>query len=423
LWTAWALLGREPRLRVVVLEAEHVGSGASGRNGGWLSGLMPGDRFTLARGSGGRDGVVTLQRLLINAVDQVIEVCDQEGIDADIFKGGTLAVATNAAQMSRLEAAVEEDHRWGLTSADVHLVDGSPGVGVANAVGASFSPHCARIQPAKLVCGLAAAVARRGASVYSGSPVVSVEPGRVRTPRGSVRSPWTVRATEGYTASLPGYHRVLLPMNSSMVVTSPLPESAWEEIGWSNCETLRDSAHAYVYLQRTASGRIAIGGRGHPYRYGSRLGQVGVTPSSTVTALRRALDVLFPVLAKSAVTIDAAWSGVLGVARDWCPAVGIQPSGDGGLAWAGGYVGDGVATSYLAGLTLADLILGRSTERTALPWVGHRARSWEPEPLRWLGVQAVYGLYRGADRSERRRPDRPTTSRWADAADFLAGRR
>jgi glycine/D-amino acid oxidase-like deaminating enzyme len=231
-----------------------------------------------------------------------------------------------------------------------------------------------------------------------------------------------VRATEGYTASLPGYHRALLPMNSSIIVTTPLPASVWDEIGWSDAETLRDGAHAYVYLQRTVTGRITIGGRGRPYRFGSRLGRVGVTPPSTVAALRQALFRLFPVLAQSAVTIDGAWSGVLGVARDWCPTVGIRRSADGGLAWAGGYVGDGVATSHLAGLTLADLILGRSTERTALPWVGHRARSWEPEPLRWLGDQAVYGLYRAADRTERRHADRPTTSRWADLASVLAGR-
>jgi glycine/D-amino acid oxidase-like deaminating enzyme len=213
-------------------------------------------------------------------------------------------------------------------------------------------------------------------------------------------------------------------MNSSIIITSPLPAAAWDEIGWSGSETVRDGAHAYVYLQRTAGGRIAIGGRGRPYRFGSRLGRVGVTPPSTVAALRRALDSLFPVLAKSAVTIEAAWSGVLGVARDWCPAVGLKSSGPGGgLAWAGGYVGDGVATSHLAGLTLADLMLGRSTDRTALPWVGHRARSWEPEPFRWLGVQGVYGMYRAADRSERRHRDRPTTSRWADLAAALAGRR
>jgi glycine/D-amino acid oxidase-like deaminating enzyme len=416
------LLGAEPALRVVLVDASYPGAGASGRNGGWLSALMPGNRARLAAGPGGRDGVVATQHQLIEAVDAVVQVCQQEGIDADVVKGGTVAVATNRAQLGRLEAAVQDDHHWGLTESDVCLRDGAPGLHISGAVGTSFSPHCARIQPAKLVTGLASAVTRRGAVIYGESPAVEHSGGVVRTRRGAVRAPWIVRATEGYTASLPGLRRAVLPMNSSMIVTSPLPASAWEQIGWDGCETLRDGAHAYVYLQRTAEGRIAIGGRGRPYRFGSRLADVGSTPTSTVASLWAALCRLFPAVSSAGVRVDAAWSGVLGVTRDWCPSIGIAPSGRGGLAWSGGYAGDGVATSYLGGSTVADLILGRSTERTVLPWVGHHSRRWEPEPLRWLGVRAVYGLYRAADRAEARHPDRPDTSPWAGLAGLLAGR-
>lgn len=422
LWTAYALLGAEPALRVVLLEACFPGAGASGRNGGWLSALMPGDRSRLAGGPGGSDGVVATQHQLIEAVGAVTRISQQEGIDADLVKGGTVAVATNRAQMDRLEAAVEDDRRWGLTDSDIYLRDGSPGIRVAGAAGSSFSPHCARIQPAKLVTGLASAVSRRGALIYNGSPAIEASRGMVRTRQGSVRALWIVRATEGYTASLAGMRRTMLPMNSSMIVTTPLPPSIWQQIGWEACETLRDAAHAYVYLQRTVDGRIAIGGRGRPYRFGSRLTQVGATPASTAASLWDALCRLFPVVASTDVRVDAAWSGVLGVTRDWCPSIGIAPYGQGGLAWAGGYAGDGVATSYLGGSTVADLILGRSTERTSLPWVGHQSRRWEPEPLRWLGVRAVYGLYRAADRSEARRPDRDLTSPWARLAGLLAGR-
>ena len=243
----------------------------------------------------------------------------------------------------------------------------------------------------------------------------------MQTEAGTVRSPWVVRATEGYTADLPGLHRRLLPMNSSMIVTDPLSPPMWAAIGWEGAETVRDASHAYVYLQRTADGRIAIGGRGIPYRFGSRLGQSGETPASTVEDLRRALARLFPSL--EAVPVARSWSGVLGVARDWCPAVGVEPAGSkGGVAWAGGYVGDGVAASHLAGLTLAELILDRRTPRTALPWVGHASRSWEPEPLRWLAVRSIYGLYRMADRSERSHPRRSSTSLLAKVADAVSGR-
>jgi glycine/D-amino acid oxidase-like deaminating enzyme len=277
---------------------------------------------------------------------------------------------------------------------------------------------------------LAAAVERRGGVIYENSPVASVSDGAVATPEGRVTAPWIVLATEGYTASFPGRHRRLLPMNSSIIVTEPLRTSVWDSIGWAGAETLADAAHAYVYLQRTADGRIAIGGRGVPYRFGSRIDPAGTTSAVTVSELVGRLHRLLPQLPAD-VGAAAAWSGVLGVARDWCPAVGIDAwssfgsggSSGGGLAWAGGYVGDGVTTSHLAGLTLADLILGRSTSRTALPWVNRRSRDWEPEPLRWLGVRAVYGLYRAADRAEERRPERGASSRWAGLADRLAGRR
>ncbi|HET6875882.1 MAG TPA: FAD-binding oxidoreductase [Acidimicrobiales bacterium] len=432
LWTAWALLGAAPSLRVVLVEARQVGFGASGRNGGWLSGLMPGDRQLLSRAAAGRAGVLAFQAALIESVGRITAVCAEEGIDADIHVGGTLTVATTAAQANRLSSARSSDASWEVATDWLSASEVGDRVRLSGAVAGTYNRHCARIQPAKLVRGLAAAVERRGGVIFEKSPVLSVSDGAVGTPDGRVAAPWIVLATEGYTASLPGRQRRLLPMNSSLIVTEPLAPSVWDSIGWAGAETLADAAHAYVYLQRTADGRIAIGGRGVPYRFASRIDPSGTTPASTVSELVARLHRLFPQLPPD-VGAAAAWSGVLGVARDWCPSVGIDawrsfgPGATGltggGLAWAGGYVGDGVTTSHLAGLTIADLILGRSTARTSLPWVNRRARDWEPEPLRWLGVRTVYGLYRAADRAEERRPERGASSGWAGLADRLAGRR
>jgi glycine/D-amino acid oxidase-like deaminating enzyme len=417
------LAGADPSLRITVIDAHHVGFGASGRNGGWLSGLLPGDRNRLAQGPGGRAGVVALQRQLIDAVAAVVAACESERIEADIEMGGTLAVATNKAQLARLRVALEEDRKWGLGPGDARLLDPdetAQRVRIEGAAGSIFSPHCARIQPAKLVRGLAAAAEDRGVKIYERTEALAVAPGQVQTAFLTLRAPWVVRATEGYTAGLPGLHRRLLPMNSSMIVTEPIPPEGWAVIGWEARETLRDGAHAYIYLQRTADDRLAIGGRGVPYRFGSRLDHAGATPPETVAALEAALHRLLPTT-RDVPTADA-WSGVLGVARDWCPSIGVQRSGRGGLVWAGGYVGDGVTTSYLAGLTLADLVLGRDTERTSLPWVGHVSRSWEPEPLRWLGVRGIYSLYRSADRIEAARPQETRTPRRARLADLISGR-
>jgi glycine/D-amino acid oxidase-like deaminating enzyme len=227
---------------------------------------------------------------------------------------------------------------------------------------------------------------------------------------------WVVRATEGYTHTLRGCKRALVPMNSSMIITEPLPAEAWAQIGWQGCELMGDGANAYVYLQRTADGRIAIGGRGRPYRFGSRTDVGGETPRATVAALQRKLAAMLPAAADA--QIDHAWSGVLGVSRDWCVSVGADARS--GIAWAGGYVGEGVAAANLAGRMLCELLLGGRGALSRLPWVGRRPPRWEPEPLRWCEIHAVYALYREADRLERR-GTRP--SLLARAVDRASGRR
>jgi glycine/D-amino acid oxidase-like deaminating enzyme len=206
-------------------------------------------------------------------------------------------------------------------------------------------------------------------------------------------------------------------MNSSMIVTEPLPGPVAEAVGWRRREVLGDTAHAYLYAQRTVDGRIALGGRGRPYRYGSRTDNDGRTQPATVAALTGLLRTLFPAAAD--VPIAHTWSGVLGVPRDWCTTVTYDRAT--GVGAAGGYVGSGLAATNLAGRTLADLVLGRDTEITRLPWVGRRVRKWEPEPLRWLGVHAMYAMYRQADRNEYRSGS-PATSRIARIANAISGR-
>jgi glycine/D-amino acid oxidase-like deaminating enzyme len=407
LWTAYYLKQAAPALRVVVLEAAFAGFGASGRNGGWLTSALPGSRERYARGPGGRDAVLDLQRQLRETVDEVARVCTAENIDADLVKGGELAVATTPAQLGRLQEELLGDREWGLGEQQAQFLGAAELAGrvrIDGALGAIYSPDCARVQPAKLVAGLADAVERAGVEIYEATRVTRILPhragaddgARACTVFGDVTASCVLRATEGFTAQLPGQRRTLLPMNSSMIVTEPLSAAAWQEIGWDGYETIGDSAHVYMYAQRTADGRIAIGGRGIPYRFGSTLDHRGATQPETVDVLGRILRRLFPATRETG--IDHAWCGVLGVPRDWCATVTLDRGS--GLGAAGGYTGHGVAASCLAGHTLADLVVGDPTPRTALPWVGHRARSWEPEPLRWTGVHGLYALYRAADHTE-----------------------
>jgi glycine/D-amino acid oxidase-like deaminating enzyme len=417
LWTAWYLRQADPSLRIVVLEREAAGFGASGRNGGWLSGLLAGSREAFAA-THGRQAVVEAQRAMFATVDEVASWCAEQAVDCDLVKGGTLDVATSAPALRRLERTLAYERSWGFGEDDWRALGPSEvddRVRVRGVHGGLFSPHCARVQPAKLVRGLALAVERAGVELYEHTAVTDVRPGVAVTPHGAVRARWVIRATEGYTAGLAGQKRALVPLNSAMVATVPLGDAFWRRTGWDGAETVLDAQHAYCYLQRTADGRIAIGGRGIPYRFGSRTDRAGEVAGRTVQELRGRLQHLFDGLED--VEIDHAWAGVLGVARDWCPSVGADPAT--GLAWAGGYVGDGVSTTNLAGRTLRDLVLGRDTALVRLPWVGHRARDWEPEPLRWLGIHGVYALYRRADRDEERTG---RASRVATLADKVAGR-
>ncbi|WP_030255115.1 MULTISPECIES: NAD(P)/FAD-dependent oxidoreductase [Streptomyces] len=421
LWTAYYLKKADPSLRIAVLERRFCGYGASGRNGGWLYNGFAG-RGAFARRYG-QQRAAAMQRVMDEAVGEVVDVTVAEGVDADIVRGGVLEVARSKPQLERLRAFVEGERAYGEGRVELlSAKEATDRVQVAGTLGGSWSRYGARIQPAKLVRGLARVVRDLGVEVYEGTPVGAILPGnahrkpRAVTPLGTVTADHVLRATEGFTAGLRGEKRTWLPMNSAMVATEPLPAGFWADAGWQGREVLGDFAHAYMYAQRTADDRIALGGRGVPYRFGSRTDSDGSTQVETVRQLRAILDRFFPAAATA--RIEHAWAGVLGVPRDWCATVELdRPSG---LGWAGGYVGSGVTTANLAGRTLRDLVLGVETELTGLPWVGHTVRRWEPEPLRWLGVHAMYAAYHAADRQET--AGRATTSPIARFADLVAGR-
>jgi len=417
LWTAYYLKKAAPSIRIAILEREFAGFGASGRNGGWLAGEFGWSRKKyLAQST--RGAVVDMQRALLGTVDEVVSVAAAEGIDADVRRTDNMYAAVNKPQLDRAREAYYEMLAWETPPDRVAMIGGPEArarIDIPNLQGALVCRGVARVQPAKLVRGLAAVVERLGVPIYEQTEVARIVPGRAVTARGTVRAPIVLRATEGFTAGLPGQKRSILPLNSALIVTEPLPQSAWEEIGWAGHELLGDMEHAYSYAQRTREGRIAIGGRGVPYRFGSSIDASGRTQQATIDQLRSVLERRFPRAAKA--RIDHAWCGVLGVPRDWCASVGLDRRT--GLGWAGGYVGLGVSTTNLAGRTLRDLVLGLDTELVRLPWVNRAVRSWEPEPLRWLGVHSMYQLYRIADRREADGLDR--TSRLAMLADAITG--
>ncbi|WP_027160919.1 FAD-binding oxidoreductase [Mesorhizobium sp. WSM1293] len=417
LWTAYYLKKADPSIRITIVEREFAGFGASGRNGGWLSGGFSWSREKYLRSST-RGAVIDMETAMHRTVDEVIAVTEAEGIDADIRRVDNLTVATNKPQLERIKAAYADAIGWSVPRDRVSLIgqeEAKARINIKNVLGGYVHHGTARVQPAKLVRGLSQAVERLGVPIYEQTAVTGIEKGKVTTNRGTVRAPIIIRATEGFTAGIPGNERLWLPLNSAQIVTEPLPQSLWDEIGWEGHELLGDAAHAYCYAQRTREGRITMGGRGVPYRYGSQTDVRGQTQQATIESLHAILTRLLPQTAK--LRIDHAWCGVLGVPRDWCTTAGLDPQT--GIGWAGGYVGLGVSSSNLSGRTLRDLILRRDTELTRLPWVNRKVSKWEPEPMRWLGVHSMYQLYRVAD--EREEAGLQHTSKLAAIADRITG--
>jgi glycine/D-amino acid oxidase-like deaminating enzyme len=406
LWTAYYLSLADPGLRIVVCERDIAGFGASGRNGGWCSALFPASLAKLER-MAGRPAAIAMLRAMQQTVAEVGRVTAAESIDCHWSPGGTVLLARSPAQLDRAQAEVREAREFGFGEADLRLLSAAEARGLARAssvLGGTFTPHCAAIHPARLARGLAQTLRRRGVQLFERTAVRDIKPGQLITTAGTVRARYVIRATEGYTAGLPGLRRQIAPVYSLVIATAPLPESTWAEIGLAGRPTFGDMRHLIIYGQRTADGRLVFGGRGAPYHLGSAIRPSFDRVPAVFGALRRTLTELFPVL--NPVPVTHAWGGPLGVPRDWCASVGLDRAT--GLGWAGGYVGDGVSTTNLAGRTLADLITGTDSELVTLPWVGHQSPGWEPEPLRWLGINAGLQVMSWADGRETRtgRPSR-----------------
>jgi glycine/D-amino acid oxidase-like deaminating enzyme len=405
-WTAYELKRRDPALRVLVVEAEIAGFGASGRNGGWCSADLPMSPDALAKRHG-RDAAVRMYRAMQATVDEVGRVVTEEGIDCGFTKGGALTLATLPTHAGRLSAELEEVRSYGFDETDLRLLDRSEArrmVAADGVLGGLFTPHCAALQPARLARGLARACEARGVTIVEGTRARSLEPHRVTTTHGTVTADIVVRATEAYTVRFDGRRRDLAPLYSLMIATEPLPASFWDEVGWATRCTLDDARTQIIYAQRTADDRIAFGGRGAPYHFASRIRDGFDRDAKVFERLRRTLTQLFPALEDAAITHQ--WGGPLGAPRDWTCAVRFDRAT--GFATAGGYVGDGVATTNLAGRTLADLITGTTSDLTDLPWVGHESPRWEREPLRWLAINGALRLAGTSDAAEARtgRPSR-----------------
>ncbi|HET7036182.1 MAG TPA: FAD-dependent oxidoreductase [Thermomicrobiaceae bacterium] len=411
LWTAYHLLKRDPSLKVAVVEAEIAGFGASGRNGGWcFSGFpMP---IAKLRQNWGDDAARAVMRQMYTAVDNVGQVCREEGIDAHYAKSGTLEIARAPHHLPHLLQMYREYQELGLADHYALLdVEGTAEhLRVAGMEGALLLKEGATVHPARLARGLAHAVERHGGTIYEQTRVTDFTPGpgpTLITERGNVAARVIVLAGEAYLSQLPQLRRQIMPMTSHLVITEPLGDAIWQEIGWERREVIGSSGTMSGYLNKTVDGRIAFGPYRGVYPYGSRISDALDRQEAIFAHGRAAALDWFPMIRGARFT--HAWGGVFGIPRDRMPTMSYDPRT--GIATGRGYTGEGVATANLSGRVLADLITGADSELTHLPMTAHRSPDWEPEPLRWLGVNAVRkSLARVERQAEQtgRYPDKPT---------------
>lgn len=411
LWTAYYLLRNDPSLRVVVLEREIAGFGGSGRNAGWCNATMMGVTPRALSRMYGRAAAREMIQVLRSRLDAVHDVTVAEDFDVNFRPSGVLRLARGTHELPAIDAKWAELDELDLVDGIVRLDEDEARarVDVRGTKAGLYDPNVAWVHPAKLVRGLADAVERRGGTVHEQTSVSAVVPGRrprVTTGAGEVEADTVVLASEAYTAQLPGWHRKLMPLYSLVVLTEPLSEEQWAEIGWTGGEGLSSCCLTVDYLSRTHDGRILFGGRGAPYHFGSRIDDSFDRHRATHDRLRGHLVSWFPSLADVKITHE--WGGPLGVPRDWMPNVFHDRAA--GVAGAFGYTGQGVAMSNLAGQLLADVLTDTDSRVARLPLLDHRSRSWEPEPLRWTAVRALQAsLFRTDARGER--TGRPPTGR------------
>jgi glycine/D-amino acid oxidase-like deaminating enzyme len=384
LWTAYYLKQHDPGCRVAILESETAGFGASGRNGGWCSASHSGLETFYARDP---SSARALEVAMFDTVDEVGRVCAARGIDCDYQKGGMLTVAGTPEDAAQIQLVVEERLARGLDEKDFCWLSPEQSeqrIRTDRNLGAMYSPHCAAVHPAKLARGLARQVEELGVVIYERSPVEAFSQGLVRTAGGRVRASRVVVATEGFTAQLPNHGRRMLPAYSYILATEPLSDELWQRIGIAQREVFADSKRLFIYCQRTADGRLVLGGT-LGYFYGSAIQPSNDRDPAKHARVEQRMREFLPDTRD--VKVTHRWGGPIGIPRDFVPSVGLDAST--GIAWGHGYVGDGVATTNLAGRTLAELLLDRQSDLTTLPWVGHRSPRWMPEPFRWLAVQGI----------------------------------
>jgi glycine/D-amino acid oxidase-like deaminating enzyme len=374
LWTALELKRRDAGLRVTVLEAEHVGYGPSGRNGGFLESYwcsLPRMRSRL-----GDEAALVLARASEGATAAV------EGLGEDVWlrRGGMLEVSTTPAQDAAVEEAVRVAAELGVPERAVPV---EPGISPVFRRGVRFS-DAATVQPGRLVRALRRAALGAGVVLHERSHATSIRRGEVVTAAGRLRAPEVVVAANAWMSGWRPASAALTPFGSYVVLTEPVPELL-AEIGWTGGEAIADGRMFLHYFRTTADGRVLMGSASGPIGRGGRIDARFFDDAATVVRAEQGLRRLLPALAS--VRVERAWGGPIDVSSDQLPFFATVSGTR--IHYGAGYSGNGVGPSWLGGKILASLVLGSDDQWSRLPLAGRVPPRLPPEPVRHLGGALV----------------------------------
>jgi glycine/D-amino acid oxidase-like deaminating enzyme len=401
LWTSIQGLEDEPGLRVVVLEAERCGFGASSRNGGFCDASLT---HGLENGlSHWPDEIETLVRLGRENLDGLEATLVRHGIDADFRRAADVGVATEPWHLEGLEESRQEHERFGYRAVVLDREQMQARVHSPTYLGGFMRDGTALVDPARLCWGLRAAAESRGATVFEHTPAVAVRGDgrdlRVITDGGAVRSPRVITATNAYPGPVRAGRRYVIPVYDHVLVTAPLSAEQLASLGWADNDGLSDLSNQFHYARRTADDRILWGGYDATYHYGSGLGPRHDQSDQTHTMLAEQFFTTFPQL--EGLPFTHRWGGPIATTTRFTAAWG--QSHQGRLTWVAGYTGLGVGASRFGARVALDLAFGQETERTELTMVHRRPVAFPPEPLRWTGVQLTRKAIQRSDRRGGRR--------------------
>jgi glycine/D-amino acid oxidase-like deaminating enzyme len=387
LWSAYHLKQLQPELKIAIFEAEYVGFGASGRNGGWASAEYPtsGERVIKENGI---ESYRNLRAELISSIDEIGQIAKNHNWQIDYAKGGAIVFAKNSAQLARISSDIDEEHTLLDFEQTKRIVN------IPSAIGSVFTPHCAAINPFKLAKALAEHLEKHGVTIFEKSKVDEIKDKSLQVNGFKVTCQISIRATEAFTPRK-WMGNKQIPIYSLMVATNQLPDTLMQELRNSQRATIQEACHLITYAQFTADNRVALGGRGVRYKLFSRLSERSEIDNRMHKALERRVKSWFPQL--QGCEFEYRWGGAVALTRRWQAFLNYDQ--ESGHAQIGGYVGDGVTLSYLVAKTLAMKISNQKIPN--LPFVNQKIGNWEFEPIRYLAVNAGFKATVAADFEER----------------------